>query len=172
MLTDTIKKQMRMDVGYGAFLSGGIDSSVVVALMQKNSAKKIDTFSIGNEDIAFDESTSARQISSFLGTNHNELMLTNKVISEEIRHITDFMDEPFADSSFIPTILLSRFAKKKVKVCLTGDAGDEVFSGYNRYKWVHRKKSLDDSFSGNFINSVWIFFIIFGQKLGKNLFFV
>ena len=105
MLTDTIKKQMRMDVGYGAFLSGGIDSSVVVALMQKNSAKKIDTFSIGNEDIAFDESTSARQISSLLGTNHNELMLTNKVIAEEIRHITDFMDEPFADSfSYRPSL--------------------------------------------------------------------
>ena len=164
MLTDTIKKQMRMDVGYGAFLSGGIDSSVVVALMQKNSAKKIDTFSIGNEDIAFDESTSARQISSLLGTNHNELILTNKEIAEEIRHITDFMDEPFADSSFIPTILISRFAKKKVKVCLTGDAGDEVFSGYNRYKWVYGKKRLDEKFAGYFINSVLDCSLLFSDK--------
>ncbi len=154
MLTETVKRQMRVDANFGAFLSGGIDSSLIVALMQQNSDSKINTFSIGNEDLAFDESKSARQTSSLLGTNHSELMLTNKGISNEILNITRYMDEPFADSSFIPTFLLSRFAKKNVKVCLTGDAGDEVFSGYNRYKWFQSKHNFDKRFVSYIVNPV------------------
>ena len=112
MLTDVTIKAMRMDVGYGAFHLRH-RSLCRCCTDAENSAKKIDTFSIGNEDTAFDASTSARQISSLLGTNHNELMLTNKVISEEIRHITDFMDEPFADSSSYLTTLHQDLQKRR-----------------------------------------------------------
>ena len=146
MLTKIIEKQMRVDTNFGAFLSGGIDSTLVVALMQQNSGTRVNTFSIGNEEHDYDESKGASRISAFLGTSHNELILTNKAISFEIQNITSYMDEPFADSSFIPTYLLSRFAKRKVKVCLTGDAGDEVFSGYNRYKWAWFKENIDSGF--------------------------
>lgn len=133
LLHDSISKQMRTDVPFGAFLSGGVDSSLIVALMQKNSTNKINTFSIGFEDKKYDESVFAKRVAEHLGTNHTELILNNKDLSDVLSFIPKMYDEPFADSSQIPTYLVSKLAKEKVTVSLSGDGGDELFYGYNHY---------------------------------------
>ena len=126
---------MISDVPIGSFLSGGLDSSLVTSLMTKNSSNKIKTFTIGVKDNEYDESIFARKISKELNTDHHEYILSNKDILDKIYKIINSFDEPFADSSQIPTYLISYHARKHVKVCLTGDGGDEVFGGYNRYLW-------------------------------------
>jgi len=120
----------------GAFLSGGIDSSLIVALMQKNQTKPINTFTVGFEDKKFDESLYAKKISSHLKTEHNEFFLTYKKMIDVIPNISNIYDEPFADSSQIPTFFICKEVKKKVSVILSGDGGDELFGGYNRYKFA------------------------------------
>lgn len=146
MLLDTISKHMQSDVPYGAFLSGGVDSATVVALMQKISSAPIKTFSVGFLNSANDESIHARAISKYLGTEHSELMLGARDVINCIPKVIKQFDEPFADNSSIPTYLISRFASEKVKVCLSGDGGDELFGGYPRYFWAekieHIKKKL------------------------------
>ena len=133
ILSGSIKSQLISDVPFGAFLSGGIDSSLVSALMQKDLSTKIQTFTIGFDNKSYDESLYAKKIANHLGTDHNELILNQKETLNIIPSLSTVYDEPFADSSQIPTILISKFAKQKITVALTGDGGDELFGGYNRY---------------------------------------
>lgn len=136
LLNDVVKEQMLSDVPLGAFLSGGIDSSTIVAMMQSQSMTQIKTFTVGFEDKAFDESDNASAIASYLGTDHSDFKLTTGDLLSVVPKIHEIYDEPFADSSQIPTYLVSQLAAKDVKVTLSGDAGDEIFSGYNRYRFA------------------------------------
>ncbi len=133
LIINSVNLKMLADVPVGAFLSGGIDSSYIVALMQSLSEKKIKTFSIGNIDQHYDEAPKANKIAKHLGTDHEHLYIETNQIQEIIPKIPEVYDEPFADASQIPTLMVSQLAKKQVKVCLSGDGGDEIFGGYQRY---------------------------------------
>ncbi len=133
ILSDVVASQMLSDVPIGSFLSGGIDSTIITMLMQRNSSKPIKTFSIGFKESRFNESEYASEIANYLGTDHTEFIVTEFDILQLIPNLADIYDEPFADSSQLPTIMLSQLAKKDVTVALTGDGGDEIFGGYNRH---------------------------------------
>ena len=133
ILSDVVNKQKLADVEVGTFLSGGIDSSLITSKLQEVSIKKVKTFTIGNENKEYDESKYARQVANYLNTDHEELILSDKIILDKIPNILSLLNEPLGDSSFIPTYFVSKLAKEKVKVVLTGDGGDEIFGGYNRY---------------------------------------
>lgn len=132
-LSDAIKGQAVADVPVGAFLSGGFDSSLVVDLYQKYSATRVRTFSIGFDEPRYNEAEYAKAVASHFGTEHNERYVTIKEAQDVLPLLPSIYDEPFADSSQIPTFLVSKFAREQVTVAISGDGGDELFGGYNRY---------------------------------------
>ncbi len=134
LLKDAVKRRMVADVPLGALLSGGVDSSLVTALMVEQSKQKINTFSIGFAEKEFNEAPYAAEIAKYLGTNHSELYVESRHALELVEQIPYWYDEPFADSSQIPTMLVSELTRKYVTVVLSGDGGDELFAGYTRYK--------------------------------------
>lgn len=138
ILTQEVRRQMGADVPLGAFLSGGIDSSLIVALMQKQTSKKIKTFTVGFEDPGYDESSHARAVAAHLGTDHHEIRLTAKQLQDAVPTVFKAFDEPFADVSSVPASLIASYARQSVKVALTGDGGDELFAGYNRHQMAAR----------------------------------
>ena len=137
LLNDSVSKRLVSDVPLGVLLSGGVDSSLVASLAQKNSGKPIKTFTVGFDEDNYNEAPYSKKIAEYLRTDHNELYLSPKDVIELTPLLSSIYDEPFADSSQIPTTLISKFAKKEVTVSLSGDGGDEVFLGYNRHYWAN-----------------------------------
>jgi asparagine synthase (glutamine-hydrolysing) len=138
LIKSSVSMRLVSDVPFGTFLSGGIDSSLVTAVASREYSGKLKTFSIGFADSQHDESKYARKVANYLGTDHHEYTVTENDAKDIILDMLDFYDEPYADSSAIPTMMLSKLAKQHVSMVLSGDGGDELFHGYGAYKWAKR----------------------------------
>jgi asparagine synthase (glutamine-hydrolysing) len=138
VLSDAVAARMVADVPVGAFLSGGIDSSTIVALMQRQATGSVRTFTVGFADRSFDESAEAAAVAAYLGTDHTAVNVGDSEAVEAITRLPDIWDEPFSDVSQVPTYLVSQVARQQVTVSLSGDGGDELFAGYNRHAWLDR----------------------------------
>lgn len=143
ILTDAVMKRMVADVPVGTFLSSGIDSALVTAIAQKNTGTPVNTFTIGFNEKERNEANGAKKIAEYLGTNHTELYIGEKEILSMIENIAHYYDEPFADSSQLPTMLVSKLAADNVTVALSGDGGDELFCGYKMYDLVYIAQKVD-----------------------------
>lgn len=143
LLLDSIEKRMIADVSVGTFLSGGIDSSLVTAYVREVSEKTVQTFTIGFQTKEENEAEYAKAVAQFLGTEHTELYITEKELLKQIQDLVYYYDEPFSDSSQIPSMLVSKLAKKDTTVILSGDGGDELFCGYEMYDWIRLSQKLD-----------------------------
>lgn len=138
LVEDSVRLRLKSDVDFGAFLSGGIDSSLVAAIAQRNLNSKLNTFSIGFDNAKHDESQYARKVAEYLGTDHHEQIVTEKEAVQLVPELLNIYDEPYADSSAIPTLMVSKMARENVTMTLSGDGGDELFMGYGAYKWAER----------------------------------
>jgi asparagine synthase (glutamine-hydrolysing) len=138
LIQDSVKKRLISDVPIGTFLSGGTDSSLISAVAQEINGSPINTFSIGFEKAKYNECHHAKKVAKYIGSNHREFVLKEQDAMSELESIMENFDEPFADSSALPTLLVSKMAKKDVTVCLSGDGGDELFMGYGSYNWGNR----------------------------------
>lgn len=141
-LRQAVRGQLVSDVSIGAFLSGGIDSSLICAIMQEQSPQKVNTYTIGFQEPEFNEAEFARQVARHIGTNHTEYYVSANDALALVETLPAIFDEPFADSSQLPTLLLTRMASRDVKVALSGDAGDELFAGYSRYSEFARRRPM------------------------------
>ncbi len=141
LIKDAVKIRLESDVEVGSFLSGGIDSSLISQVMSEVSEKKINTFSVGFIEKEYDESRDAREIAKYIGSNHHEILIGKKELLSVFDNLPNIYDEPFADSSQIPTAIVSNYARKYAGVILSGDGGDELFGGYTRY--LEAKKQID-----------------------------
>jgi asparagine synthase (glutamine-hydrolysing) len=142
ILSRSVSERLFADVAVGVFLSGGVDSSIVSAIATKVSSTKVKTFSVKFNEEGFDESAYAQQVAKHLKTDHHVIECNYKEGIDLIENFSHYYDEPFADSSAIPSMLLSKYTRNHVKVALTGDGGDESFIGYGRYKWVKSRSNL------------------------------
>lgn len=157
LLKESFQLRMVADVPVGMFLSGGIDSSLVTALLQDQSSRPLNTFTIGFDDPRYNEAQHAKKVAQHLGTNHTELYCSEKHFEEIIPLMPEIYDEPFGDSSGIPTFLVSQLARQHVTVSLSADAGDEIFTGYNRYLFAekfHSKLNAVPSFAKNILRNI------------------
>ena len=145
-LEDAVRSQMVADVPLGAFLSGGIDSSVIVGLMARNASRPVKTYAIGYKDMPmYDETAYAREVAAFHRTEHHEIMLSSREMVETVPAVLASLDEPFGDSSAVPTYVVARETSRDVTVALSGDGGDELFAGYRMYKgeaWYRRYRLI------------------------------
>ncbi|MDB5112517.1 MAG: hypothetical protein JWR67_3631, partial [Mucilaginibacter sp.] len=153
LLFESVEQRMIADVPLGVFLSGGVDSTIIAAIMAKTSNKKVNTFSVGYNNKRYDESARARQIATHINAEHHEYILDYNDIFSYIDHIVLNYDEPYADSSCLPTYFVSSKTVQYVKVALTGDGGDEVFGGYNKYMLPHYRRRVEQYVPG-FIKSL------------------
>ena len=164
LLKSKIKNMLSNNFKVGCFLSGGVDSALVTSVAQSMSKRKIETFTLKTASKNYDESVNAKKISQYLGTNHNTYKVKKKDVIGYVNNMHNYYSEPFGDSSQIPSFLLSKYAKQKIKIVLTGDGGDEISGGYNRYLYYSQYYNL---INNNFLSVLLKLFIPIIYKLNK-----
>lgn len=162
LLLDSVNLRMKSDVNMGTFLSGGVDSSLITALIQSQSDVRFDSYTIGFDDEKFNEGPAAKKIADFIGTSHHEITISESDLINIVPKLSEIYCEPFADESQIPTVLVSQLAAREVKVILSGDGGDELFGGYNRHIAAN---ALETNFGGISISVLKFFEPMFTPKL-------